>query len=64
MLDRRSLLAGTAAAVLLQAAVPSVALADAKRQSLVDQSLDTGRKVLSGKDFPDGRRVVTSCRGA
>jgi len=62
MLDRRSLLAGTAAAVLLQAAAPSVALADAKRQSLVDQSLDTGRKVLSGKDFPDALKLMPKAR--
>ena len=60
MLDRRSLLAGTAAAVL---AAPSIALADAKRQSLVDQSLDTGRKILDGKDFPDARKVMNNARG-
>ncbi len=63
MLDRRSLLAGTAAAFLAPAAVPSVAWADAKRQSLVDQSLDTGRKILDGKDFPDARKVMNNARG-
>jgi lipid-binding SYLF domain-containing protein len=59
MLDRRSLLAGTAAAVL----APVAARADAKRQSLVDQSLDTGRKVLSGKDFPDALKLMNNARG-
>lgn len=59
MLDRRSLLAGTAAAVF----VPAAARADAKRQSLVDQSLDTGRKILDGKDFPDARKVMNNARG-
>lgn len=58
MLDRRSLLAGTAATFLSSAAAPSIALADAKRQSLVDQSLDTARKVLSGKDFPDAVKLM------
>ncbi|MFI5031292.1 MAG: lipid-binding SYLF domain-containing protein [Reyranellales bacterium] len=59
MLDRRSLLAGTAAAFL----APAAARADAKRQSLVDQSLDTGRKILDGKDFPDARKVMNNARG-
>jgi lipid-binding SYLF domain-containing protein len=63
MLDRRSLLAGTAAAFLLPAAEPSIALADAKRQSLVDQSLDTARKVLSGKDFPDALKLMPKAKG-
>jgi lipid-binding SYLF domain-containing protein len=59
MLDRRSLLAGTAAAIL----APVAARADAKRQSLVDQSLDTGRKILAGKDFPDAAKVMNNARG-
>lgn len=63
MLDRRSLLAGTVAAFLAPVAAPSIALADAKRQSLVDQSLDTGRKILDGKDFPDARKVMNNARG-
>jgi lipid-binding SYLF domain-containing protein len=62
MLDRRSLLAGTAA-FLASAAAPSIARADAKRQSLVDQSLETGRKILDGKDFPDARKVMNDARG-
>jgi len=41
--------------------VPS--LADAKRQSLVDQSLRSASKVLSGKDYPDALRNMTKARG-
>ncbi|HLG48552.1 MAG TPA: lipid-binding SYLF domain-containing protein [Reyranella sp.] len=63
MLDRRSLVAGTAAAFLASAAAPSIAWADAKRQSLVDQSLETARKILDGKDFPDARKVMNDARG-
>jgi lipid-binding SYLF domain-containing protein len=59
MLDRRSLLAGTAAALLL----PTVARADAKRQSLVDQSLRSASKVLSGKDYPDTLKLMPKARG-
>lgn len=59
MLDRRSVLAGTAAAFLL----PTVARADAKRQSLVDQSLNSARKVLSGKDYPDTLKLMPKARG-
>jgi len=58
MLSRRSILASTA---LL--AVPAVAHADAKRQSLVDQSLGTARKVLSGKDFPDALKLMPKAKG-
>ena len=63
MLDRRSLLVGTAAAFLAPMAAPSIALADAKRQSLVDQSLDAGRKLLSGKDFPDALKLMPKAKG-
>jgi len=58
-LARRSVLAGTAAALLL----PRLARADAKRQSLVDQSLGSARKVLSGKDFPDAVKLMSKARG-
>ena len=57
-LARRSVLAGTAAAFLL----PPAARADAKRQSLVDQSLGSARKVLSGKDFPDALKLMPKAR--
>jgi lipid-binding SYLF domain-containing protein len=58
-LARRSVLAGTAAAILL----PAAARADAKRQSLVDQSLGTARKVLTGPDFPDALKLMPKARG-
>lgn len=58
-LARRSVLAGTTAAFLL----PAVARADAKRQSLVDQSLGTARKVLTGPDFPDALKLMPKARG-
>ena len=42
----------------------SVALADAKRRSLVDQSLDTARKGLElAKDFPDTLKLMPKARG-
>lgn len=67
-LDRRTVLSGTAAAVaapLLAAPllVARPARADAKRQSLVDSCLETARKVLGGKDFPDAARNMTNARG-
>jgi lipid-binding SYLF domain-containing protein len=58
-LARRSVLAGTAATFLL----PAAARADAKRQSLVDQSLSTARKVLTGTDFPDALKLMPKARG-
>jgi len=63
-MNRRTVLAGTAAAMaspFLLKAMP--ALADAKRQSLVDQSLSSARKVLSGKDYPDALRNMNNARG-
>jgi len=58
-LARRSVLAGTAALAFL----PALARADAKRQSLVDQSLDTARKVITGRDFPDALKMMSKARG-
>jgi lipid-binding SYLF domain-containing protein len=58
-LDRRSVLAGTAAMLLL----PASARADARRQSLVDQSLNSARRVLSGKDYPDALKLMPKARG-
>src|SRR3954467_456325 len=63
-LDRRTVLAGTAATLLLPTILLSTAArADAKRQSLVDQSLGSARKVLSGKDFPDALKLMPKARG-
>ena len=58
-LARRSVLTGTMALALL----PAVARADAKRQSLVDQSLRTAQKVITGKDFPDALKMMSKARG-
>ena len=58
-LARRFVLAGTAAAFL----TPTASRADAKRQSLVDQSLGTARKVLTGTDFPDALKLMPKARG-
>ena len=58
-LARRSVLTGTMALALL----PAVARADAKRQSLVDQSLGTAQKVITGKDFPDALKMMSKARG-
>ena len=63
MLSRRSVLAGTVAVLAAPLALPSVAWADAKRQSLVDQSLSSARKVLSGKDYPDTLKLMPKARG-
>ncbi len=62
-LDRRSVLAGTAAAFAapLISAVP--ARADAKRQALVDSSLEAARKILTGKDYPDAAKYIQGARG-
>jgi len=61
-LSRRFVLAG-AATLAMPVAAASNAWADAKRQSLVDQSLNTARKVLSGKDFPDALKLMTKAKG-
>ena len=61
-LDRRTVLTGTAALLVSPVATSSIALADAKRQSLVDQSLNSARKVLSGKDFPDALKLMSKAR--
>ena len=63
-LDRRSALAGTAAAVAASFVGATAARADAKRQSLVDQCLQSAQKVLSGKDFPDALRHMGNAKGA
>jgi lipid-binding SYLF domain-containing protein len=62
-LDRRTVLSGTAAAFVAPLLVNRPARADARRQSLVDSCLDTARKVLTGKDFPDAARQVANARG-
>jgi lipid-binding SYLF domain-containing protein len=62
-LNRRTVLSGTAAtfAAPLLSAMP--ARADARRQSLVDSCLESARKVLDGKDFPDAAKNMTNAKG-
>ena len=62
-LDRRTVLAGSAAALAAPVLASRSARADAKRQSLVDSCLQTAQKVLDGKDFPDARRMMASAKG-
>src|SRR5216684_3193213 len=62
-LHRRTVLSGTAAALAAPFLTAVPARADAKRQSLVDSCLETARKVLSGKDFPDAAKLMTNARG-
>jgi len=62
-MNRRTVLAGTAAVLASPLLSPLPAVADAKRQSLVDQSLRSASKVLSGKDYPDALRNMNKARG-
>ena len=62
-LERRTVLAGSAAVLAFPALASRSARADAKRQSLVDSCLQTAQKVLGGKDFPDAGRMMPSARG-
>ena len=62
-LDRRSLLAGSTAAILAPLPFAGPARADAKRQALVDSSLEAARKILAGKDYPDAAKVMKDARG-
>jgi lipid-binding SYLF domain-containing protein len=61
--DRRTVLAGTAAAFAAPMLAAFPARADTKRQLLVDSCLETARKVLDGKDFPDAAKLMTNARG-
>jgi lipid-binding SYLF domain-containing protein len=62
-LDRRTALAGAAAAFAAPFALSLPAHADAKRQSLVDQCLRSAQDVLSGKDYPDVLKLMPKARG-
>lgn len=63
-LTRRAALMGTAATALaLSLSITTPALADAKRQVLVNDSLTAAQKVLSGKDYPDAVRLMAKARG-
>ena len=62
-LDRRTVLTGTAAAFAAPLLTSMPALADAKRQSLIDSCLATARKILGGPDFPDAAKQMINARG-
>lgn len=62
-LDRRTVLAGTAAAFAAPLISAMPARADAKRQALVDSSLESARKILTGKDYPDAAKYIQGARG-
>ena len=62
-MKRRTILAGSAAALAAPFVLPTQSPADAKRQSLVDQCLRTAQKVLGGKDFPDAARMMGGAKG-
>ena len=61
-LDRRTVLGATAAAFAAPLFAASPSRADAKRQSLVDQSLSSARKVIAGKDYPDAAKSMTKAK--
>jgi SH3 domain-containing YSC84-like protein 1 len=61
-LDRRSVLAGSAAAFAFSFVAAPSSRADARRQSMVDQCLSSGRKVLTGKDYPDASKYMGKAR--
>ena len=62
-LDRRTLLSGSAAAFAAPMLSAFPARADAKRQALVDSSLESARKILTGKDYPDAANHIVNARG-
>jgi lipid-binding SYLF domain-containing protein len=62
-LNRRTVLSGTAAAFAAPLLSAMPAHADARRQSLVDSCLESARKVLDGKDFPDAAKNMTNAKG-
>ena len=62
-LDRRTVLAVTAAAFAAPLLSAYPARADAKRQALVDSSLESARKILTGKDYPDAAKYIQGARG-
>ena len=62
-LARRSVLAGTAALLSAPVLAPLPARADAKRQALVDSSLESARKILTGPDYPDAAKFIVGACG-
>jgi SH3 domain-containing YSC84-like protein 1 len=61
-LHRRTFLSGTTAALAAPVLTAAPARADDKRQALVDSCLESARKVLGGKDFPDAAKMMPNAR--
>jgi SH3 domain-containing YSC84-like protein 1 len=61
-LDRRTVLSWTAAAFVAPILTARPSHADARHQALVDRCLASGRKVLSGKDYPDAPKSMTKAK--
>jgi lipid-binding SYLF domain-containing protein len=61
-LHRRTVLSGATAALAAPVLTAMPARADDKRQALVDSCLESARKVLGGKDFPDAAKMMPSAR--
>jgi SH3 domain-containing YSC84-like protein 1 len=57
-LDRRTVLSWTATAIAAPFVAATPSQADARHQALIDRCLSSGRKVLSGKDYPDAPRSM------
>ena len=57
-LVRRAFLLGAAVAIAVLSLSVNAALADAKRQALVDDALEAARKVLNEKEYPDAVRLM------
>ncbi|HYC66333.1 MAG TPA: lipid-binding SYLF domain-containing protein [Reyranellaceae bacterium] len=57
-LVRRAFLQGSAVTIAVPLLPANAALADAKRQALVDDSLEAARKVLNDKEYPDAVRLM------
>jgi lipid-binding SYLF domain-containing protein len=55
---RRTFLKGSAAAIAVPLLSANAALADAKRQALVDDALEAARKVLNEREYPDAVRLM------
>ena len=61
-LHRRTFLSGTTAALAAPVLTAVPARADDKRQALVNSCLESARKVLGGKDFPDAAKMMSNAR--
>lgn len=61
-LVRRTFLLGSAVAITAPLLSSNAALADAKRQALVDDALEAARKVLNEREYPDAVRLMAKSK--